>query len=257
MYHHRLASKEMPDKDELVICEITNISEVSVMAKLLEYGYVEGMITLNNLSRKRIKKPTQFTRIGKIEVTRVIAIDKGKKCIDLSKTEVSSEEAKEMLLKYDYNKKADTVMKKYVFSYNDKYNDTKSINDIYELFGYGLFEKYHSLHSLFNEITETNNYNLVDGFEIDKEILQKSLESCYRKEEEKPEKNIRIECVKGIMCIKNAYQEALNEIPNVNIKTIDGVSYYVYSSESKLKLDEFIKLLRVKLNTFGGLVYDN
>ena len=59
---------------------------------LLEYGGIEGMILLSELSRRRIRSVQKLIKVGRQEPVMVLRVDQEKGYIDLSKRRVSQEE---------------------------------------------------------------------------------------------------------------------------------------------------------------------
>jgi len=88
----RFYKKELPDVDEVVMCQVQQIAEMGAYVKLLEYDGAEGMILLSELSRRRIRSIQKLIRVGRNEVVVVLRVDKEKGYIDLSKRRVSPED---------------------------------------------------------------------------------------------------------------------------------------------------------------------
>src|ERR1700688_2219172 len=88
----RMYEKVYPDNDDLVVVLVKNIAEMGAYVSLLEYGNIEGMILLSELSRRRIRSINKLIRVGRQEVVVVLRVDKDKGYIDLSKRRVSAEE---------------------------------------------------------------------------------------------------------------------------------------------------------------------
>ena len=88
----RWYEKEFPEVDELVMVQVKEIASMGAYVRLLEYGNIEGMILLSELSRRRIRSINKLIRVGKNEAVMVLRVDKEKGYIDLSKRRVSPEE---------------------------------------------------------------------------------------------------------------------------------------------------------------------
>lgn len=58
----------------------------------MHYWFVEGMILLSELSRRRIRSVNKLIRVGRNECVVVIRVDKEKGYIDLSKRRVYSKD---------------------------------------------------------------------------------------------------------------------------------------------------------------------
>ena len=69
-----------------------SIAEMGAYVSLLEYGGIEGMILLSELSRRRIRSVQKLIKVGRQEPVMVLRVDKDKGYIDLSKRRVSPED---------------------------------------------------------------------------------------------------------------------------------------------------------------------
>lgn len=85
----RRYQREFPEVGEIVIVEITEISEVGMYVKLIEYDGALGFVQLSECSKKG--KPIQ-TRPGTKEILLVISVDEKKLYIDLSKKKLLPDE---------------------------------------------------------------------------------------------------------------------------------------------------------------------
>ena len=63
--------------------------------------YLQGMVPLSELSRRRIRSVGKLVRVGRQEIVSVIRVDDKAGYIDLSKKRVSSEEKLVQEEKYD------------------------------------------------------------------------------------------------------------------------------------------------------------
>lgn len=84
--------------------QVKEIATVGAYVRLLEYGNIEGMILLSELSRRRIRSINKLIRVGKNEAVMVLRVDKEKGYIDLSKRRVSQEEIAKCEEKYNKSK---------------------------------------------------------------------------------------------------------------------------------------------------------
>eukprot|EP00948_MAST-09A_sp_MAST-9A-sp1_P002589 g2589.t1 len=107
----RWYEKEFPDAEELVMVQVTQIAQMGSYVKLLEYGDIEGMILLSELSRRRIRSINKLIRVGKKEAVMVLRVDKERGYIDLSKRRVSLEEVEQCEVKYNKSKQAAAIIR--------------------------------------------------------------------------------------------------------------------------------------------------
>lgn len=77
---------------QVVMVQVKSIAEMGAYVSLLEYGNIEGMILLSELSRRRIRSVQKLIKVGRQEPVMVLRVDKDKGYIDLSKRRVSPED---------------------------------------------------------------------------------------------------------------------------------------------------------------------
>jgi len=75
-----------------VMVQVRSIAEMGAYVSLLEYGGIEGMILLSELSRRRIRSVQKLIKVGRQEPVMVLRVDKEKGYIDLSKRRVGQED---------------------------------------------------------------------------------------------------------------------------------------------------------------------
>lgn len=76
-YRHRY-----PKLDDVVMVNVRSIAEMGAYVSLLEYGNIEGMIMLSELTRRRIRSINKLVKIGRSECVAVIRVDEEKgECI--------------------------------------------------------------------------------------------------------------------------------------------------------------------------------
>lgn len=88
----RFYSKELPEIEDVVLVQVKSLSDIGAYVTLLEYGKLEGMIQISEMSNRRIRSISKLTRAGNIEVCMVLRVDADRGYIDLSKKRVRSGE---------------------------------------------------------------------------------------------------------------------------------------------------------------------
>jgi predicted RNA-binding protein with RPS1 domain len=88
----RFYEQRFPEVDDVVMVQVRSIAEMGAYVSLLEYGGIEGMILLSELSRRRIRSVQKLIKVGRQEPVMVLRVDKEKGYIDLSKRRVSPED---------------------------------------------------------------------------------------------------------------------------------------------------------------------
>ena len=108
LYRHimdkaRFYERATPEVGEIVFAKVKAISEVSVICELIEYGYIEAIIPLTELSKRRIHSIRGLVRIGKVEPAVVLRNENG--FIDLSKKKVDKTELQKAETRFHMTKK--------------------------------------------------------------------------------------------------------------------------------------------------------
>jgi len=89
----RFYHKEFPEIEDVVLVQVKSLSDIGAYVTLLEYGRVEGMIQISEMSNRRIRSISKLTRVGNIEACLVLRVDADRGYIDLSKKRVHGEDA--------------------------------------------------------------------------------------------------------------------------------------------------------------------
>lgn len=63
-----MSHREFPDVDECVMVQVDDVNDLGAYVHLLEYGSIEGMIPLSELSRRRIRSVNKHIKVGRLEV---------------------------------------------------------------------------------------------------------------------------------------------------------------------------------------------
>lgn len=96
----RFYPNEYPAEGEKVWVKVMNVSDTSATVQLLEYGNHEGMIPYTEFTRLRIRSIGKIIKAGRMEAVQVLRVDKEKRYIDLSKKQVTPNEAKKCEERY-------------------------------------------------------------------------------------------------------------------------------------------------------------
>merc|ERR1711998_610040 len=107
----RMYQQRFPKVEDVVIVQVRSIAEMGAYVSLLEYGNIEGMILLSELSRRRIRSINKLIRVGRQEVCMVLRVDKEKGYIDLSKRRVSVEDVQKCVEKFNKSKTVHSIMR--------------------------------------------------------------------------------------------------------------------------------------------------
>lgn len=79
----RFYRHKYPKLDDVVMVNVRSIAEMGAYVSLLEYGNIEGMIMLSELTRRRIRSINKLVKIGRSECVAVIRVDEEKGTPDM------------------------------------------------------------------------------------------------------------------------------------------------------------------------------
>jgi translation initiation factor 2 subunit 1 len=109
--HNRFYENIYPEIDECVAVKIINIDEMGAYVKLVEYGNIDALILLSEISRKRLRSVNKNMTVGHIDYAKVLRVDKDKGYIDLSKRSVEQNEREHCIDKFAKSKTINTILK--------------------------------------------------------------------------------------------------------------------------------------------------
>ena len=105
----RYYEREFPEVEDLVMVQVNRIEDHGAYVSLLEYGNLEGLILVSELSKRRIRSISKLVRVGQIQCCAVMRVEKGN--VDLSKKKVRSDEARLFEAKFANAKSVHSLMR--------------------------------------------------------------------------------------------------------------------------------------------------
>jgi len=114
--------------------KILNVTDLGATCCLLEYNDIEGFIASSDYSRKRIRSVKKLMRVGKQEVLQVLRVDEEKGYVDLSKKLLTPKDIELCSERYEKSKTVNGILRRLAENTNIK------LPDLYEKFGFGLYE---------------------------------------------------------------------------------------------------------------------
>lgn len=105
----RYYEREFPEIEDLVMVQVNRIEDHGAYVSLLEYGNLEGLILVSELSKRRIRSISKLVRVGQIQCCAVLRVEKGN--VDLSKKKVRSDEARVFEAKFANAKAVHSLMR--------------------------------------------------------------------------------------------------------------------------------------------------
>lgn len=246
----RYHEKELPSEGEIVVGKISKVTELGVFIQIIEYGNIEGLIVVGELTRKRINNAQKAVKTGKIEVAMVSRVDKEKKYIDLSRIKVSNEERIMCLQSHYKSKTAHNTM----ITIAQKLG--MDLLDLYKNFGWPKSREYRSLYEYFAEVL--NNTMLVSGHEFEKQIIEGiSLRFSPRRIKIIAEIKLNCPTKRGIHSIKESLMEAVALDKDIDVSLIKPPIYSIskndYDSKKGIKtINNACDMIKNKILSLGG-----
>lgn len=231
-YKCRYYRKKLPDREDIVMAKVDKVhadgsnSEVS----LLEYEGKQGMLSHLELSNRRIRSLRSHISEDQIEPLAVKEVDSERGYVDLSRRNVTPEEAKACIEYYNKAKQVHGILKETAYDYikylelNSPNGHTCTLETLYEKIGWPLYESARFAHALdaFKVIAK-NKYTtessplteLKQNHEIDEvleEILLQKIMKRLAPKKMKIRADIEVSCAKreGIIAVKDALLYGIN-----------------------------------------------
>jgi len=264
---HRYYEKEFPEVGDLVMVKVSRIDDLGVYGSLLEYCNREGMLAKSELSSRRMRSIYKLVRIGKVYTLVVLAVNREKGFIDLSKKRLDA--TPEERLKYDNgynNAKALNSIISYVSSRTqaDEKMTSYTMEELYKMFGYEMLEQYETGNNLFKLVAK-NPDQFLERIKIPEDIRELVISNLRRKLKAQVVKiradvEVTCEARAGIDAIKEAFKVALEmstkEFP-VHITLIGTPLYMVVCNtldkeEGIVRVQKAVEIIRKEVEERGG-----
>lgn len=198
----RMYPDTYPKVDDVVMVKVNKIDDIGVHVSLLEYNNIEGLIILDEVSRKRIKSIHKLIRVGRNEVAVVLRVGKESGYIDLSKKRASQDDIKKCEEKYNKSKSVDSIMKHLSQTYN------LTLEYVYSNIAWPLYEKYGHAYDAFR-LWMHNQHLVFDDLQIEDTVKDGLMTIIKHRMALKPIKirsDIEVTCYsyEGVDAIKQA-----------------------------------------------------
>ncbi|OLY81138.1 Eukaryotic translation initiation factor 2 subunit alpha [Smittium mucronatum] len=222
----RFYEAQYPEPEEFVVVKVRQIADMGAYVQLEEYGNIEGMVLLSELSRRRIRSVQKLIRVGKKEVVVVLRVDKDKGYIDLSKRRVTPEEAAKCEEKYQKSKAVHSIMKHVAKKVN------VDLEELYKSFGWPLYKKYGHAYDAF-KLSLSDPGAVFDEFNLPADVLEDLVFNIKRRLTPQPVKiraDVEVSCYgyQGVDAIKKALKAgedcSTEEVP-IKVKLIAPPMY--------------------------------
>lgn len=221
---------ELPKEGDIVVVKILSVDELGAKCELLEYGGIEGMMPINEYTRKSVRSIKKLIQPGKQEVLCVINVDDDKKYIDLSKKRVTASEIEKANAKYYRNSFVNSIIKHIASSEID------SISVLYDKMCWSMDEEYEDSYAAFEKSAKDNA--LLDKYDIDgnvKSSLCKIITLRFADQPKTVSTVIEVSCLgpDGVNAIKTALLKVKNHNKDDIKLSVNVVKCPHYSITSK------------------------
>ena len=208
--HYRMYKKKYPQPGDYVYVVIKEVKENGLIASLIEYDNIEGMLFNKDItSNKKIKKPNLLLPVGEKVIVVVSAVDEIKGYIDLSKKDAKVIEVQEHKNYFHKSKKIEDIVKLLSIKVN------KEMKFLYENIIWPLYEKFDHAYDALESVLEGKS-QILEELEITDELKDELIKILEIKLSSKPLK-IR----------------SLFELTCFTFQGIDGIKESLLSGEKK------------------------
>ena len=87
-YNNRFYRARLPEKGTVVKVETIDVRDIFANVRLLEYGGIEGIIQMSQVTAKRVRSIQKHLKVGRREMMEVLRVDEQKMYIDLGKKSI-------------------------------------------------------------------------------------------------------------------------------------------------------------------------
>ncbi len=222
-----MRKRGLPERNEMVVCEITRVNPNSAYAKLLEYG-TSGMIHVSEIAKRWIKDIRQFVKERQIVVCRVTRIEDN--YISLSIKRVNKNQADRRLQEFKREKNAEKFLEQVGKQFKKKLDET------YDEIGYELTDTFGSLYKTFD--IALKNPDLLKEKNIDKKWADAIIETAKKNFVEKTyeikgKMKLTSYAPDGMDVIKNALLDAAGK--GFDVKYISAPKYQITGKGKDIK----------------------
>ena len=255
----RFYRNKYPDEEDAVMVKVNTVEDIGAYVSLLEYGGIEGMIALSELTKRKIRSLNKVLQVGSVEAVAVLSVDKEKGYIDLSKRKLLPDEIEECKENYANMKTISSIV-----NYVAKSCNEIEWEDFMERTMWKLDDEYGSCYNAFKlSISEKPEIWDMINLPIEvKEELKRQVELKLKPKKVKVQQDFDITCesYEGINGIKYALKAGLeesNEIFPFKINLIASPKYKMWINSANAtdtigRFGEIIEIIKEKIQEKGG-----
>jgi translation initiation factor 2 subunit 1 len=100
----------LPDRGEIVLCTVREITPHGIYVDLDEYNNMNGFLHISEISTGWVRNIDRVAKVDQKLVLKVIRAERSRREVDLSLRQVTNEEKRNKLIEWKQNERATTIM---------------------------------------------------------------------------------------------------------------------------------------------------
>jgi translation initiation factor 2 subunit 1 len=105
-----MEASELPDRGEIVLCTVREITPHGIYVDLDEYNNMNGFLHISEISTGWVRNIDRVAKVQQKLVLKVIRAERSRREVDLSLRQVTNEEKRNKLIDWKQNERATTIM---------------------------------------------------------------------------------------------------------------------------------------------------
>ena len=105
-----MEASELPDRGEIVLCTVREITPHGIYVDLDEYNNMNGFLHISEISTGWVRNIDRVAKVHQKLVLKVIRAERSRREVDLSLRQVTNEEKRNKLIEWKQNERATTIM---------------------------------------------------------------------------------------------------------------------------------------------------
>jgi translation initiation factor 2 subunit 1 len=105
-----MEASELPDRGEIVLCTVREITPHGIYVDLDEYNNMNGFLHISEISTGWVRNIDRVAKVQQKLVLKVIRAERSRREVDLSLRQVTNEEKRNKLIEWKQNERAMTIM---------------------------------------------------------------------------------------------------------------------------------------------------
>ena len=105
-----MEASELPDRGEIVLCTVREITPHGIYVDLDEYNNMNGFLHISEISTGWVRNIDRVAKVQQKLVLKVIRAERSRREVDLSLRQVTNEEKRNKLIEWKQKERATTIM---------------------------------------------------------------------------------------------------------------------------------------------------